>query len=82
MPAYALPERLSLWQRILFAIPLLGRILKEVAYGPEENFSYALAALVSLWGCSTLLFGLPGLYVPALCLVPVMFLLLLGISRG
>lgn len=82
MPAYTLPARLSLWQRILFAVPLLGRILKEVAYGPEENFSYALGALVCLWGCSILLFGLPGLYLPALCFVPVMFLLLFSITRG
>lgn len=82
MSAYTLPDRLSLWQRVLFAIPLLGRIMKEVAYGPEENFSYALVALVSLWGCSILLFDLPGLYLPALCFVPVMFALLLGITRG
>lgn len=82
MSAYVLPERLGLWQRFLFAIPLLGRILKEVAYGPEENFIYALATLVCLWGCAILLFGLPGLYIPALCFVPVMFLLLITITRG
>ncbi|MEP2715614.1 hypothetical protein [Pseudophaeobacter sp.] len=80
--AYTLPDRLPLWQRILFAIPLLGRISKEVAYGDEENFIYALVILVCLWGCSILLFGLPGLYLPAVALVPVMFILLIAISRG
>lgn len=80
--AYTLPDRLPLWQRILFAIPVLGRISKEVAYGKAENFAYALATLVSLWGCSILLFGIPGLYLPALALVPVMFILLVAISRG
>ncbi|KIC30821.1 hypothetical protein [Leisingera sp. ANG-S5] len=82
MSAYTLPARLTLWQRILFAVPLLGRIFKEVAYGPEENIGYALATFVSLWGCSVLLFGIPGLYIPALCMVPVMFLVLLSITRG
>ena len=82
MAAYALPAQLTIWQRILFAIPVLGRIMKEVAYGPEENLYYALATLVSAWGCSIMLFGIPGLYIPALCLVPVMFILLLTITRG
>lgn len=80
--AYILPERLSPWQRILFAVPLLGRIFKEVAYGRDENIYYALATFVSLWGCSALLFGLPGLYLPAVGLVPVYFLFLIAITRG
>ena len=29
-----------------------------------------------------MLFGIPGLYIPALCMVPVMFLVLLSITRG
>ncbi|ANP36194.1 hypothetical protein JL2886_01275 [Phaeobacter gallaeciensis] len=82
MTAYTLPERLSLWQRLLFAIPLLGRICKEVAYGAKENIYYALGTFVSLWGCSVVMFGVPGLYIPALCLVPVMFTLLILITRG
>ncbi|MFY0311615.1 hypothetical protein ACFMBG_17130 [Leisingera sp. D0M16] len=82
MSAYALPAQLTLWQRILFAVPLLGRMIKEVAYGPEENLYYAIATFVSLWGCSIMLFGIPGLYIPALCMVPVMFTLLITITRG
>lgn len=82
MSMLSLPVRLPLWQRILFSVPLLGRMAKEVAYGPEENFAYAIAAFVCLWGCLVMLFGIPGLYIPALCLVPVMFILLIAISRG
>ncbi len=82
MSAISLPSNLSVPQRILFALPILGRIAKEVAYGPEENIYYALATFVSLWGCSALLFGLPGLYLPALGLVPVIWLCLLAITRG
>ena len=80
--AYTLPDRLPLWQRLLFALPFVGRISKEVAYGEAENFKYALLTLVSLWGSSILLFGIPGLYLPALAMVPVMFILLIAISRG
>lgn len=79
---YTLPRSLPLWQRMLFAIPILGRIGKEVAYGAEDNLYYAVAAFVSLWGCSILLWGLPGLYLPALAMVPVMMLVLILLSRG
>lgn len=82
MSAYALPARLTLWQRLLFSVPFLGRIIKEVAYGPDENIYYAIATFVSLWGCSIMLFGLPGLYIPALCMVPMMFAVLITITRG
>lgn len=82
MTAIDLPARLSLWQRILFAVPILGRMSKEVAYGASENIYYAIAAGLSLWGCAIMLFGIPGLYVPALALVPVMFVVLIMISRG
>lgn len=40
-----------------------------------------LLALVA-WGASVFFFGIPGLYIPALALVPVMYLLLIIISRG
>ncbi|GAA6179902.1 hypothetical protein NBRC116594_13400 [Shimia sp. NS0008-38b] len=42
----------------------------------------AIAALVTLWGTSIALFGVPGLYIPAVALVPVIFLALVLISRG
>lgn len=82
MTAYTLPPRLSLSQRLLFAVPVLGRIAKEVTYGDADNIYYALASFVSAWGCAVLLFGLPGLYIPALLLVPVVMGLLVAISRG
>ncbi|THD75629.1 hypothetical protein E7681_04020 [Thalassobius vesicularis] len=43
-----------------------------------------LATLLALvaWGASVFFFGVPGLYIPALALVPVMYVLLIIISRG
>ncbi|MFW8634506.1 hypothetical protein [Cribrihabitans pelagius] len=82
MPAYTLPRRLSPAQRFLFSVPLLGRMSKEIAYGPRENAYYALATGLSLWASAVMLFGLPALYLPALALVPVIFALLITITRG
>lgn len=40
-----------------------------------------LVALVA-WGLSIFTWGVPGLYIPALAMVPVMYVILLVISRG
>jgi hypothetical protein len=40
-----------------------------------------LLAVVA-WGASVFFFGIPGLYIPALAMVPVMYVLLIIISRG
>lgn len=50
---------------------------------PYEKFAYLIAALVvALGGAMTLLFGLPGLAMTALALVPVMYILLILLSVG
>ncbi|MBE1291210.1 MAG: hypothetical protein JJ868_08955 [Shimia sp.] len=41
-----------------------------------------IALLVALWGTSIAMFGIPGLYMPAVALVPVIYLALVLISRG
>jgi hypothetical protein len=40
-----------------------------------------LAALIG-WGLSVAQWGIPGLYIPALAMVPVMYVVLILISRG
>ena len=82
MAAYTLPPTLTPFERVMFRVPLLGRIWKEVSYGDEANIYYAIGAFLSLWGCLIMLFGLPGLYLPALAMVPVMWVILILISRG
>lgn len=82
MAAYTLPPTLTSFERVMFRVPLLGRIWKEVSYGDEGNIYYAIGAFLSLWGCLIMLFGLPGLYLPALAMVPVMWVILILISRG
>ena len=74
--------RLPLYQRILFKIPVLGWMLKDVMHGEDDNIYYFLLAVVSLWGIAILQFGLLGLMIPALLLVPVVFVTLIVITRG
>ena len=42
----------------------------------------AVAIFLALWATSVVLFGVPGLYIPALALVPVVWTVLIIISRG
>ena len=38
--------------------------------------------LLAAWGASVVTWGIPGLYLPALAMVPVIWVILLIISRG
>lgn len=42
----------------------------------------AVVVFLALWATSVALFGIPGLYIPALALVPVIWTVLIIISRG
>ncbi|WP_300039186.1 hypothetical protein [uncultured Roseobacter sp.] len=76
------PPALPLWQRLFYAIPVIGWVARDVSEGDESNIWFALILFVSLWMCSALIFGLPGLYLPAVAMVPVIFILLLMITWG
>lgn len=82
MTAASIPARLPLWQRFFFAIPVLGWVARDLAFGDKYNIWYALIGFVSLWLCSGLIFGVPGLYIPALAMVPLIFATLIFITWG
>lgn len=42
----------------------------------------SVAVFLAGWATSIALWGIPGLYIPALALVPVMWVMLIWISRG
>ncbi|MEM1266107.1 MAG: hypothetical protein AAGI50_08840 [Pseudomonadota bacterium] len=48
----------------------------------KEWFWSVMLCIVSLWGLSIYFFGLPGFFMPALLLTPVIFGYLLIITRG
>jgi len=82
MTTIDLPTRPSIWLRLFLAIPVIGWVARDLLYGDKDTIWYALIAFVSLWMSSALVFGLPGLYLPALALVPVMFLLIVIYAWG
>lgn len=70
------------WLNILYAVPIIGWIVRDLLEGDDHQIWYFLAGAVSLWGIAILIWGLPGLLLPALAMVPVVFIILLLITRG
>ena len=68
--------------RLFYMIPFIGWMARDtVEHGPD-NLYYGAAGLVSAWGIAIMLFGYPGLIIPALLLVPTIFIALLVITWG
>ena len=63
--------------RILYAIPILGQIARDISRG-VDNFFYALMIFATCLTLAVLAWGLPALVLTALALVPVMFCLLIS----
>ena len=49
---------------------------------PAAKMFLAIAVYLALWAASVVTWGLPGLYLPAVAQVPVIFILLMMITRG
>lgn len=75
-PTPALP----LLHRVFFAIPILGWVARDIMFGDKNNIWFAIIGFISLWMSAALTFGLPGLYIPAVALVPVIFVILICIT--
>lgn len=76
-------DRLPLYQRLIFAVPIIGWMLRDVTHGEGASLPYFGLTIVSLLGISTLTFGLAGLVVPVvLMIVPAAFAILFLITRG
>lgn len=68
-------------QPFIHRVPLIGRIFREVEREPDAIW-YILVAFLSIVIIGTKTFGLVFLAMTALSAVPVMFILLLLITRG
>lgn len=82
MSAIDIPAQKPFWLRLFLAVPVIGWVARDLLFGDKDNIYFALVAFVSAWMCAAIVFGLPGLYLPALALVPVMFLLLVVYAWG
>lgn len=72
--------RRPLWLRLFFHVPIIGWMARDTANHGPDNLIYGLVTIISLWGSSALLFGYPGLIIPALMLVPTILILLIAIT--
>ncbi len=78
----AVPTHPSLIKRFFFAIPILGRMLREVFYGDKDTIYYFLFTVFTLWFLAVITWGYPAFIIPLLCAVPSMFVVLILITVG
>lgn len=76
------PSQPGVLMRIILSLPVIGWIAKDLLHGDKDNIWYLLVAVLSLWAVTVMTWGVPALYLPAVCFVPVMFVVLLLITRG
>jgi hypothetical protein len=69
-------------RRWYFHIPVLGWIARDLARDFHGNIWYAIVMLVSLVAIAVMTWGLPALGLVSLACVPVMFVLLIALTRG
>ena len=72
----------SFRRRLLYKVPILGWTARDINEKGEENLLWGLATVPLLWACLGLTFGYPGIIIPALVLVPIIFLYLVIVSWG
>lgn len=68
--------------RLFYAIPLIGWIARDLKEGGVSAFTYFLINCALLWIGAIALFGYPAIIIPALTVVPLMFVLLILLTRG
>lgn len=49
---------------------------------PDAKMFLAIAVFLLIWALSVVTWGIPGLYMPAVAMVPVIFAILMLITRG
>jgi hypothetical protein len=63
-------------------LPIISAIADEWAHGDRDFPLTFVAALVLVWACAVMLWGLPALTLGAVALVPVYMILLIRIAAG
>ncbi len=66
----------------VYRLPVIGALAREWAEGHPDFPYFLLLAFVSAWACAVAIWGLPALVITAVGLVPLMFVMLVLITRG
>ncbi len=68
--------------RMIYHVPVFGWMLKEAVMGPTTAKVLFIVNLLLLWLLAIVTFGYPAIILPALTAVPVMFVVLILITKG
>lgn len=68
--------------RFVYSIPLIGWMVRDAIEGPDESRLWALMNVGLLWIWSGILFGYPGILLPALVAAATMLVLLVVLTAG
>lgn len=74
--------RPSFIARTIYAVPIIGRMLREVVHGDKDNIYYFIVTILTLWLVAILTWGYAAFIVPLLFAVPSMFVVLVLITVG
>lgn len=67
---------------MIYRVPLFGRMLREAVQGQTTAKVLFVINLLLLWVLAIVTFGYPAIIIPALVAVPLMFVLLILITKG
>jgi hypothetical protein len=68
--------------RSITAIPMIGRIAREVVEGPADTKWYLAVTLLTLWILAGMTWGLAAVVMPFLMAVPLCLMMLVALTRG
>lgn len=68
--------------RSVAALPVVGRIAREVVEGAPDNKWYLAVSLLTLWILAGMTWGLAAVVMPFLVAVPFCLMMLVAITRG
>ena len=74
-------DRAPLGLRLLYTIPLIGQIVRDIAK-EKDCIYYALTILLTIVILAVKTWGVVALTMAALALVPIVFVLLIAITKG
>lgn len=77
-----IPPSLPLYQRLLFQIPILGWIARDVVFGTADNAWYAAAIAATIWILSIATWGLAAFVLPFVIAAPLILLTLAIMAWG
>lgn len=68
--------------RLFYWVPLIGWMLRDAFEGREGAVVWFLANLVMLWVLAVMFFSYPAVIIPAIAAVPIVFVILIGLTAG